>query len=123
MSIPRRADEPVVYRVSPGGMQSAGSGSRGIILARMAGEVAHRTVMTSAGAARGAYTAMSFWDGFTAVRLRARPFWEVGLDRRSRLQLCIVPHRSLANSILAHAVTNGCLSVYVLTTGQWTYWL
>jgi hypothetical protein len=25
-------------------------------------------------------------------------------------------------SIYAHAVTNGCRSVYILATGRWQYW-
>jgi hypothetical protein len=31
--------------------------------------------------------------------------------------------KSLADCILTHAVTNGVLSVYVLMTGRWQYWL
>ena len=31
--------------------------------------------------------------------------------------------KSLADCILAHAVTNACLAVYVVTRDQWQYWL
>jgi hypothetical protein len=31
--------------------------------------------------------------------------------------------RSLADCILAHAVTNGCLAVYVISLSRWQYWL
>jgi membrane protease YdiL (CAAX protease family) len=30
--------------------------------------------------------------------------------------------RSLGDLVLAHGVTNACLSVYVVATGQWQYW-
>jgi hypothetical protein len=30
--------------------------------------------------------------------------------------------RSIADCILAHAVTNATLSFYVIATGQWRYW-
>jgi membrane protease YdiL (CAAX protease family) len=31
--------------------------------------------------------------------------------------------KSLADCILVHAVTNGCLAAYVLMKNQWQYWL
>ena len=71
----------------------------------------------------GAYTAMSFWTGSLLFASEHGPFWEVGLIAGVAYNWWMCRTRSLANSILAHAVTNGCLSLYVLTTGQWTYWL
>jgi membrane protease YdiL (CAAX protease family) len=31
-------------------------------------------------------------------------------------------HRNLWSPILAHAVTNGMLGVWVVRTGSWSYW-
>ena len=35
----------------------------------------------------------------------------------------IIRTRNLWDCILAHAVTNGVLAVYVIVAGQWQYWL
>jgi CAAX prenyl protease-like protein len=71
----------------------------------------------------GAYTASSFWIGSLLFASEHGPYWEVGLIAGIAYNWWIVRTKSLANCILAHAVTNGCLSVYVLATGQWRYWL
>jgi CAAX prenyl protease-like protein len=71
----------------------------------------------------GAYTASSFWIGSLLFASEHGPYWEVGLIAGIAYNWWIVHTKSLANCILAHAVTNGCLSVYVLATGQWRYWL
>ena len=51
------------------------------------------------------------------------PYWEVGLAAGIIYNWWIVRTRNLADCMLAHAVTNGVLCVYVLFTGQWQYWL
>ncbi|SRR5258708_2668663 len=71
----------------------------------------------------GQYTPLAFWA--TAVLFAAEhgPFWEVGL-------LCGVIYnwwmrrtRSLGDLILVHAVTNLALSLYVIGTGRWMFWM
>lgn len=71
----------------------------------------------------GQYTRFAFWA--TAILFAAEhgPFWEVGL-------LCGVVYnwwmrhtRSLGDLVLVHAVTNLALSVYVIATGQWMFWM
>jgi CAAX prenyl protease-like protein len=71
----------------------------------------------------GQYTSFAFWT--TAVLFAAEhgPFWEVGL-------LCGVIYnwwmrrtRSLGDLMLVHAVTNLALSVYVIATQRWMFWM
>jgi uncharacterized protein len=71
----------------------------------------------------GQYTTLAFVG--TAVLFAAEhgPYWEVGL-------LCGVIYngwmwrtKSLGDLVLAHAVTNACLSAYVLLSGRYEYWM
>jgi uncharacterized protein len=71
----------------------------------------------------GTYTAPSFWIGSLLFASEHGPYWEVGLIAGVAYNWWMARTKSLANCILAHGVTNGCLSVYVLTTGKWQYWL
>jgi len=71
----------------------------------------------------GTYTARAFW--LTAVLFASEhgPYWDVGLAAGLIYNGWMVRTRSLADCILAHAVTNGCLAAYVLLAGRWEYWL
>lgn len=71
----------------------------------------------------GTYVPFAFW--MTAVLFASEhgPYWEVGLLAGVLYNWWCVRTGSLANCIAAHAVTNGMLSVYVLVTGRWQYWL
>jgi uncharacterized protein len=71
----------------------------------------------------GAYTAGTFWIGSLLFASEHGPFWDVGLIAGGAYNWWMLRNRSLADCILAHAVTNGALSIYVLVTGQWQYWL
>jgi CAAX prenyl protease-like protein len=71
----------------------------------------------------GSYTASSFWIGSLIFASEHGPFWEVGLIAGIAYNWWMCRTRSLGDCILAHAVTNGALSAYVLLTGQWQYWL
>jgi CAAX prenyl protease-like protein len=51
------------------------------------------------------------------------PYWEVGVVAGVAYNWWMVRTHSLGDCILAHAVTNACLSVFVLVTGKWEYWL
>lgn len=48
--------------------------------------------------------------------------WDVGLLAGLLYNFWMQRTRSLGDLILAHGVTNACLSVYVLTRGRWEYW-
>ena len=71
----------------------------------------------------GAYLAGSFW--ITAVLFASEhgPYWDVGLIAGVLYNWWMVRTRCLADCIVAHAVTNLCLSAYVIGSGQWQYWI
>jgi CAAX prenyl protease-like protein len=51
------------------------------------------------------------------------PFWDVGLIAGAIYNGWVVRTKSIADCVLAHAVTNACLCGYVIATGEWQYWL
>ena len=67
------------------------------------------------------------WSSFAITSLlfasEHGPYWEVGLLAGAIYNLWIVRTKSLGDCILAHAVTNGVLSAYVIAAGKWEYWL
>lgn len=71
----------------------------------------------------GAYTPYAFWMVALLFASEHGPYWDVGLITGAIYNWWIIKTRNLANCIVAHAVTNAALSVYVLATGQWQYWL
>jgi CAAX protease family protein len=73
--------------------------------------------------ALGAYLPSAFW--LTAILFASEhgPYWEVGLAAGLAYNWWIIRTRSLADCILAHAVTNGALAAYVVISGAWRYWL
>jgi CAAX prenyl protease-like protein len=70
----------------------------------------------------GAYAANAFW--ITAVLFASEHgvYWDVGLAAGLIYNGWIIRTRSLADVILAHAVTNAALAAYVLRFGKWEYW-
>lgn len=71
----------------------------------------------------GAYSASAFWIVAILFASEHGPYWEVGLLAGIIYNWWIIRTKSLANCILAHAVTNACLAAYVLFYNQWQYWL
>ena len=71
----------------------------------------------------GKYVPSAFWIVALFFALEHGPYWEVGLAAGIVYNWWIVRTKNLADCILAHAVTNGILSAYVLVTDQWQYWL
>ena len=73
--------------------------------------------------ALGAFAPLSFWG--TAVLFAAEhgPYWDVGLLAGIGYNWWMLRTGSLADCILAHAVTNGCLAAYVFHSGRLEYWL
>ena len=71
----------------------------------------------------GQYTPFAFWT--TAVLFAAEhgPFWEVGLLCGIIYNWWMRRTRSLGDLMLVHAVTNLALSVYVIATGRWLFWM
>ena len=71
----------------------------------------------------GTYTPFAFWG--TAILFAAEhgPFWEVGLLCGIIYNWWMRRTRSLGDLILAHGVTNACLSAYVIATERWAFWM
>ncbi len=70
----------------------------------------------------GAYAPASFWLTALLFASEHGPFWDVGLAAGVLYNWWLVRTRNLADCMLAHAVTNGCLAAYVLAGGHWRYW-
>jgi uncharacterized protein len=71
----------------------------------------------------GQYQARAFWLTAVLFALEHGPYWEVGLLTGAIFNWWMVRTKSVEDCIWAHAVTNACLSVFVVTTGRWEYWL
>jgi CAAX prenyl protease-like protein len=48
--------------------------------------------------------------------------WLAGIVAGAAYSALFMRHRTLWSPILAHAVTNGLLGVWVVATGSWSYW-
>jgi CAAX prenyl protease-like protein len=71
----------------------------------------------------GKYTAASFWIVAALFASEHGTYWDVGLAAGIVYNWWMVKTRSLGDLIVAHAVTNFGLSVYVIAAGKWEYWL
>ncbi len=71
----------------------------------------------------GAYAPSAFWAVALLFASEHGSFWEVGLAAGIIYNWWCMRTKNLADCILAHAVTNGILSAYILYAGQWQYWL
>ena len=71
----------------------------------------------------GAYSPLAF--GVVALLFASEhgSYWDVGLITGVIYNAWMVRSKSLGDLILTHAVTNACLSVYVIAAGKWEYWL
>jgi CAAX prenyl protease-like protein len=70
----------------------------------------------------GAYAPGAFWIVAGLFASEHGSYWEVGLLAGIAYNWWAVRTRSLADCILAHAITNGILSAYVLLSDNWQYW-
>lgn len=71
----------------------------------------------------GKYAPFAFWLVALLFASEHGPYWEVGLIAGVIYNWWLVRTRNLADCILAHAVTNGLLAVWVIVTGEWQYWM
>ena len=71
----------------------------------------------------GQYTPLAFWA--TAVLFAAEhgPYWEVGLLCGMIYNWWMWRTKSLGDLMLVHGVTNLALSVYVIATHRWEFWM
>jgi CAAX prenyl protease-like protein len=71
----------------------------------------------------GTYAPSAFWLVALMFASEHGPYWEVGLAAGVLYNWWTVRTHNLADCILAHSVTNGLLSAYVLMADRWQYWL
>jgi CAAX prenyl protease-like protein len=71
----------------------------------------------------GAYSPASFWITAALFASEHGPYWDVGLVAGILYNWWMIRTRSLADCVLAHAVTNGLLCAFVVATGRWQYWM
>src|ERR1700722_16684016 len=71
----------------------------------------------------GTYAPGAFWIVAVLFASEHGPYWEVGLIAGAIYNWWMIRTKSLADCILAHAVTNGILAAYVMASGQCEYWL
>jgi uncharacterized protein len=70
----------------------------------------------------GTYAPLAFWATAILFASEHGPYWDVGLVTGIIYNFWLIRTRSVADCILAHAVTNGVLSAYVIASSQWQYW-
>jgi hypothetical protein len=73
--------------------------------------------------ALGTYRTAAFWIVALLFAAEHGPYWEVGLVTGIVYNWWMVKTRNVTDCIIAHAVTNGLLSAYILATHQFHYWL
>lgn len=70
----------------------------------------------------GAWSARAFWIVAVLFAVEHGALWDVGLAAGVLYNWWMVRTKSLGDLILAHGVTNACLSAYVMLAGRWEYW-
>ncbi len=70
----------------------------------------------------GTWSARSFWIVAVLFASEHGSYWDVGLAAGVLYNWWMVRTKSLADVVVAHAVTNACLSAYVVLAGKWEYW-
>jgi uncharacterized protein len=71
----------------------------------------------------GQYTAFAFWATAILFAVEHGPFWELGLVCGIIYNWWMWRTRSLGDLMLVHGTTNLALSIYVIVTGRWMFWL
>jgi CAAX prenyl protease-like protein len=71
----------------------------------------------------GQYTPLAFWATAVLFAMEHGPFWEVGLACGVIYNWWMRRTRSLGDLIVAHAATNLALSLYVIASGRWSFWM
>ena len=71
----------------------------------------------------GNYTPFAFWATALLFAAEHGPFWEVGLICGVAYNWWMRRTRSLADLVLVHGTTNLALSIYVIFTQRWMFWM
>ena len=71
----------------------------------------------------GQYTRFAFWATAALFAAEHGPYWEVGLVCGVIYNWWMQRTRSLGDLMIAHGVTNLALSLYVMASGRWAFWM
>ncbi len=71
----------------------------------------------------GQYSAFAFWATAILFALEHGPYWEVGLMCGIIYNWWMRRTRSLGDLMLTHATTNLALSIYIIVSGRWSFWM
>jgi CAAX prenyl protease-like protein len=71
----------------------------------------------------GQFTALAFWASSLLFAAEHGPYWEVGLACGMIYNWWMWRTKSLGDLILVHGVTNLALSLFVIATQRWTFWM
>ncbi|MGH9655228.1 MAG: CAAX prenyl protease-related protein, partial [Bryobacteraceae bacterium] len=71
----------------------------------------------------GTFAPFAFWATAVLFASEHGPYWDVGLITGVIYNAWMVRSKSVADCVLMHAVTNGLLSAYIMSTAQWQYWM
>lgn len=71
----------------------------------------------------GTFARQAFWVTAVLFASEHGPYWDVGLVAGAAYNYWAIRTTRLGDCILAHAVTNLCLSAYTIVTGKWEYWM
>jgi len=71
----------------------------------------------------GTYAPLSFWLTALLFASEHGSYLDVGFVAGIAYNFWLCRTRTLADCILAHAVTNACLAAYVVLAHHWQYWL
>lgn len=69
----------------------------------------------------GTYAPAAFWIVALLFASEHGPFWDVGLIAGVIYNWWMVRTKNIWDCIIAHAVTNGALGMYVVLSGRWEY--
>jgi uncharacterized protein len=70
----------------------------------------------------GTWSVRAFWLVAILFASEHGSYWDVGLAAGALYNWWMIRTKSLADVVVAHAVTNACLSAYVVLAGKWEYW-
>jgi CAAX prenyl protease-like protein len=70
----------------------------------------------------GAWSQLSFWSVAVLFASEHGAYWDVGLMAGVVYNWWMLRTKSLGDLIATHAVTNACLSAYLMAAGKWEYW-
>jgi CAAX prenyl protease-like protein len=71
----------------------------------------------------GTYHKEAFWIVAVLFASEHGSYWDVGLVTGVIYNWWAIRTKNLTDCVIAHAVTNACLAIYVISWNQWQYWL